>query len=160
MIGRRGQGSLAALAAVMLALGMGVVAAAQADLIGAEPAAGSTVVGSPATIRLSFSQPLVSSSTIQLFTGQFQAVGRLNTVVAGSEMQATLGERLAPGNYTVQWSAITDDGQTARGSYQFGVSAPVPFVGSQLAPLMAAIATIISAGVAVFVWILNRRQRL
>jgi len=160
MIRGRGQGILAALAALTLGLWMTAGAAAQADLISAEPAAGSTVTGSPATIRLSFSQSLESKSTLQLFTSQFQAAGRLNTVVAGSEMQATLGERLAPGNYTVQWSAATDDGQTAQGSYQFGVAAAGPSAANRLAPVVAAIATILSAGVAVFVWILNRRQRL
>ena len=151
---------LAALAALTLALLTVAGVAAQADLIAAEPAPGSTVAGSPSTIRLSFSQPLKNNSTLQLFTGQFQPVAGLNTVVAGSEMQATLGEQLAPARYTVQWTAATDDGQTAQGSYQFAVAPGSPIAASRLAPLVAALATIISAGVVVLAWILNRRQRL
>jgi len=151
---------LVALAALGLALLPGASAAAQADLIGAEPAAGSTVTGSPSTIRLSFSQPLQSNSTIKLFMGQFQPVGAVNTVVAGSEMQASLGRPLAPATYTVQWSAATDDGQTAQGTYQFAVVPGSPTAAIRLAPLLAALATVIGAGVAIFVWVLNRRQRL
>jgi len=154
---RRGLAALAALAVLLLSARM---AAAQADLIGAEPAAGSTVAGSPATIRLSFSQPLESTSSLQLFAGQFQPVTGLQIVVAGSEMQATLGQRLAPGTYTVQWLAATDDKQTAQGSYQFGVAAASPFPASRLAPLVAVFATLISAAVLIFAWLLNRRQRL
>jgi methionine-rich copper-binding protein CopC len=158
---RHGQRCLvAALAALSMALLTVAGAAAHADLISSEPAAGSTVIGSPATIRLSFSQPLENTSTMQLFTGQFQPVAGLNTVVAGSEMQATLGRPLDPATYTVQWSAATDDGHTTEGSFQFAVAAPGLTAANGLAPLVAAIATILSAGVAIFVWILNRRQRI
>src|SRR5207244_11459781 len=135
-------------------------ASAQADLIGAEPAAGSTVTGSPSLIRLSFSQPLESNSTIQLFRGQFEPVPNLTTVVAGSEMQAAIGSQLVPDTYTVQWLAATDDGLTAQGSYQFGVAPASSFSANWLAPLVAAAANLISDAVLIFAWILNRRQRL
>jgi methionine-rich copper-binding protein CopC len=159
--GRRVErGRVALIAALTLALLTVASAAAHADLISSEPAAGSTVAGSPATIRLSFSQPLQSTSTMQLFLGQFQSVAGLNTVVAGSEMQATLGRPLAPATYTVQWSAASDDGHTTEGSYQFAVAAAGPAAVNRLAPVVAAIATILSGGVAIFVWILNRRQRV
>src|SRR5437016_5445438 len=150
----------ALLAALTLALLTVAGAAAHADLISSEPAAGSTVAGSPSVIRLSFSQPLLSTSAIQLFTGQFVPVTGLNTVVAGSEMQAALGRPLAPATYTVQWSAATDDGHTTEGSYQFAVAPPSATGANRLAALVAVIATILSGGVAIFVWILNRRQRV
>ena len=151
---------MAALAALVWAALTVTSVGAHADLIATEPAAGSTVVGSPATIRLSFSQPLESSSSIQLFTGQFLPVSGLSTVVAGSEMQATLARPLAPATYTVQWSAATDDGHTTEGSFQFGVAQAGPISASRLAPIVAAVAIVLSAGVAVLVLVLKRQRRL
>ena len=113
---------LGAVVALLMAAVSVASVAAHADLIATEPAAGSTVVGSPATIRLSFSQPLLATSQIQLFTGRFSPVAGLTTVVAGSEIQAVVGQPLAPATYTVQWSAVTDDGHTTEGSFQFGVA--------------------------------------
>jgi methionine-rich copper-binding protein CopC len=152
------------LVAAVAALTMAIVGAASvlahADLIASEPAAGSTVAGSPSTIRLTFSQPLQNTSKIELFAGQFQPVTGLTTVVAGSEMRAVLGQPLAPATYTVQWTAVSDDGHSSEGSYQFAVAQAAQTAVSRIAPLAAAIAAILSGGVAIFVWILNRRQRL
>jgi methionine-rich copper-binding protein CopC len=135
------------------------VAGAHADLIEADPAPGSTVDGSPKEIRLTFSQPLDSSSRIDLFVGQFQAITGVTTVVSGSEMRAIPAQALEPGTYTLQWWAVADDGHTTQGSFQFGVARSAWFNSRQLAPLLAAVATLIGAGVALFVWNLNRRQR-
>ncbi len=151
---------LGAVVALLMAAASVAGVAAHADLIAAEPAAGSTVAGSPSIIRLSFSQPLLPTSKIQLFAGQFLLVAGLTTVVAGSEMQAVLSQPLAPATYTVQWSAVTDDGHTTEGSYQFGVSPAALISPARLAPLVAAVAIVLSAGVAGLVWFLNRRQRV
>ena len=151
---------VALLVSGMLAAWCVVSAGAHADLIASEPAAGSTVAGSPSTIRLSFGQPLGSASTIQLFTGQFQPVTGLTTSVAGSELQAVVGKALAPATYTVQWAAVTEDGHTTEGSFQFAVAAASANGSSRLASLLAALIGIIGAAVAVVVWIVNRRQRL
>jgi methionine-rich copper-binding protein CopC len=151
---------LAVCLAGLLAVASVAGATAHADLIASEPAAGSTVAGSPGTIRLSFSQPLESASSLQLFTGQFQPVTGLTTSVAGSELQAVVGKALAPATYTVQWSAATEDGHITEGSFQFAVAAASPSGSNRLAPLLAAVASIIGAGVALLAWALNRRQRL
>lgn len=152
---------LAALPAAGLLMVLGVVvAAAHADLIASEPAAGSTVAGSPGTIRLSFSQPLESDSTIQLFTGQFQPVTGLTTSVAGSELQAIVGRTLAPATYTVQWSAVTDDGHATEGSFQFAVAASSPNGATRWPPLLAVLMALIGAGVAAVAWTVKRRPRV
>src|SRR5262245_39857516 len=96
---------LASVAAMGLAGLVVAGAGAHADLIGSEPAAGSTVSGSPSRIRLSFSEPLVSGSSMQLFTGQFEQVAGLSVSAAGSELQAVVGTPLRPATYTVQWMA-------------------------------------------------------
>ena len=155
-----GRWFVAAAAALAIALVCAAGVAAHAELIASEPAAGSTVAGSPSTIRLTFSQPLESTSKIELYAGQFQPVTGLTTVVAGSEMRAVLGRPLAPATYTVQWTAVSDDGHSTAGSYQFAVTQSAQTAGNRTAPLVAAIAAIIGGGVAIFAWILNRRQRL
>jgi methionine-rich copper-binding protein CopC len=148
------------LAAAIVALAGVRSAAAHADLISADPAPGSTVAGSPQAIRLSFSQPLLSTSRIDLLTGQFQAMPGLTTVVAGSELRGVPSQPLAPATYTVQWTAVSDDGHSTQGSYQFGVAPASSPVTGRVGALVAAAATILSGGVAMFVWILKRRQRV
>lgn len=152
---------LTALLTAGLLAALGVLgAAAHADLIASEPAAGSTVAGSPGTIRLSFSQPLESASTVQLFTGQFQPVTGLTTSVAGSELQAVVGKTLAPATYTVQWMAATDDGHTTEGSYQFAVAAASSNGPGRLAPALAVLIGLIGVAVAALALIANRRRRV
>ncbi|MGH2524130.1 MAG: copper resistance protein CopC, partial [Anaerolineales bacterium] len=40
----------------------------------------------------------------------------------GVMLRAALPAPLAPSTYTVQWKAVTGDGHSVEGSYQFGVS--------------------------------------
>ena len=168
MMGRRGSGwrpasrqwLAALLAAGMLAALAVAGAAAHADLIASEPAAGSTVAGSPGTIRLSFSQPLDSSSTVELFTGQFQPVTGLTTSVAGSELQAMVGRHLAPATYTVQWTAVSEDGHSSEGSFQFAVAAASGNRYIRLAPVLAVLIGLIGVAVATVAIFFNRRRRV
>ncbi len=148
----------AALLAMALILGSAVTAAAHADLIGADPAPGSTVTGSPSVISLSYSQPLLSTSHVELFTGQFLGVPGVTTQVAGSEMRALLSQPLTPTTSTVQWTAVSDDGHETQGSYQFAVAAANRLFGGQLAPVVAAAAIILGGSLAAAVWMLNRRR--
>jgi methionine-rich copper-binding protein CopC len=146
-------------AALVLFASTGSVAA-QADLISADPAPGSTVKGSPAAIRLSFSQPLESTSRINLYLGQFQTVPGVTTLVAGSELNATLAQPLVPATYTVDWLAVSDDGHSTEGSYQFAVApADSPFAG-RLIPIATALAIVVVSGISVSIWRLNWPKRL
>ncbi len=149
----------ALLAAGLLAALVVAGAAAHADLIGSEPAAGSTVAASPGTVRLSFSQPLASASTVQLFTGQFQPVTGLTTSVAGSELQALVGRPLAPATYTVQWTAVTEDGHSTEGSFQFAVAAASADSANRLAPVLAMLIGLSGVAVAAVAIFVNRRRR-
>ena len=168
MRGRRGSGwrpaswqwLAALLVAGVLAALAAVGAAAHADLIASEPAAGSTVLGSPGTIRLSFSQPLDGASTVQLFTGQFQPVTGLTTSVAGSELQALVGQPLAPATYTVQWTAVSQDGHSTEGSFQFAVAAASAKGYIRLAPVLAVLIGLMGIVVAAIVVAVNRRRRV
>lgn len=152
---------IAAATALLFSLFLVGVVAAQADLISADPVPGTTVAGSPSIIRLSFSQPLEDASRMDLFTGQFQVVPGVTTQLAGSELRGVLGQPLAPATYTVQWTAVTDNGVSTRGSYQFAVAAQTSSLfGGRLTAAVAAAATIVTGGVAIFILVLSRRQRL
>ena len=57
------------------------------------------------------------------FTRNFLPVaGIVAQVEKGRELSVHLAEPLIPGTYTVQWTAVTLDGHSVEGSYQFGVS--------------------------------------
>jgi methionine-rich copper-binding protein CopC len=115
--------SCAVLAAALL-VGAAAPALAHASLVSAEPPAGSTVPASPAELRLTFDAPLSFDSRLVLYAEGFQAVAGLAAVVEGPVLTAAVPNRLAAGTYTVQWMAVSQDGHTTQGSYQFGVAPP------------------------------------
>jgi hypothetical protein len=90
----------------------------------AVPAPGSTVSGSPSEIRLTFDEPLVAGSTFVVYASAFQSTPGVAPVIEGASLHAHLASPLAPGDYTVQWKAVTADGHTTEGSYRFRVQPP------------------------------------
>ena len=161
MIGGLRQALLAAVAAWTAGLLLAATVLAHAELVDAVPAAGSTVTPPPAEIRLTFNETLLGGSQIVLYGERFQAVANVTTIVAGSQMRGLLAATLAPASYTVQWTAVSVDGHAVSGSYPFTVAAAAASAAPHnWTPLVAAFASIISGGMAVLIWILNRRSRL
>jgi hypothetical protein len=95
---------------------------AHASLLSASPAPGETVPPGLARIRLEFDDSLAAGSTIVVYGEGFQAVAGISPQVEGNILIAALASPLAPGAYTVQWKAVSEDGHSVDGSYQFGVS--------------------------------------
>jgi methionine-rich copper-binding protein CopC len=99
------------------------VALAHVELQSSQPAAGAQLSESPAEIRLTFNNELHADSNFILFGERFQAVpgvnGRLDPN-APTQLVAT-GVDLAPGTYTVQWTAADADAHQVSGSYDFTV---------------------------------------
>ncbi len=95
---------------------------AHASLLSASPAPGETVPPRLAQIRLEFDDSLLADSTFVVYAKGFQAVTGISPQVEGNILIAALASPLAPGTYTVQWKAVTEDGHSVDGSYQFGVS--------------------------------------
>jgi methionine-rich copper-binding protein CopC len=146
-------------AAVIAALALAQVVWAHADLVDAVPPAGSTVAGSPSEIRLTFSETLLQGSQVALYGENFQPAADVTSIVAGTQMRGLLSERLGPGTYTVEWSAATADLHIVSGSYPCSVG-PTETAGRNWAPIVAAAVSILTAGLAVLIWYLNRRSRL
>ncbi|MCL4265333.1 MAG: copper resistance protein CopC [Anaerolineae bacterium] len=94
---------------------------AHAELLTAVPAPGSVMTNSPAEIRLTFSEPISEDSTILLFTENFQPVTGIVAQVADANPQMLMitVPTLTPGDYTVQWTAVSTDGHPTSGSYSF-----------------------------------------
>jgi methionine-rich copper-binding protein CopC len=159
VIVRKHRGTCAVVAAGLAALALVGSAWAHAELVEAVPAAGSTVDGSPSEIRLTFSEPLVEGSQIVLHAEQFQAVGEVTTVVAGSKMRGLVSTTLELGTYTVEWTAISLDTHMVSGSYPFTVG-PGATAARNWTPTIAAAVSILTGGLAVLIWYLNRRSRL
>jgi methionine-rich copper-binding protein CopC len=91
---------------------------AHAQLLQASPAPGAQLVDSPAEIRLTFSEPLLAGSRITVYGQNFSPTIELAPEIAGAELFAAVPP-LEPGDYTVQWTAVSQDGHPLSGSYTF-----------------------------------------
>jgi copper transport protein len=102
-------------------------AAAHAVLISSDPGQGAVVAAAPATVSLTFSEPVVVAAEgirvfgpdgAQLDTGRAAALGRASTVGVGLRSGA---ER---GTYTVAWRVMSADSHPVAGGFTFSVGHP------------------------------------
>jgi len=101
-------------------------ALAHAHLKAASPAENAKVAASPAGLSLTFSEALevkLSGVTLKGPDGKTVATGTavLDTK-DGRVMRVPLEGALPPGKYTVQWRALSKDGHSTHGSYDFTVA--------------------------------------
>ena len=143
--------------------GTGVIYA-HAELVGAEPAPGTAVTGSPEEIRLTFSEPVAAGSRVALFTPDFQSIAGVESHVeaqAPEQLVATV-PGLEPGVYTVQWTAVSADGHEISGSYAFSVGGPFAEPGRPTEPLGWWQLLLLAAGALIlvtFLWQYRRRSQ-
>lgn len=97
---------------------------AHAALLSAEPPPGA-MVSAVSEIRLTFSELLATESAFILFADGFRQVRGIAPQVEGAVLRVALAEPLPPGDYTVQWKAVSSTeghtGHSVEGSYQFRV---------------------------------------
>lgn len=129
-------------------------AAAHTELTQSDPAPGAQLAESPAEIRLTFSEPAGARSQIVLLAEGFQAVAGVTARMDPARPEQVYAPLppLAPGDYTVQWSATAEDGHEISGSYSFSVAAtaaesrgPFAFVSDQWPWLLALVAIAVGA---------------
>ena len=125
----------AGLLAVLVALAMGVHTDAQAEgldlfhfqLNKSAPEA-ETTVSAPSEVRLWFSQvPQEGTTSIRVLDPAGEPIHTADVVQAADEDTAfsvALHGTLAPGEYTVAWRAMGQDGHVVRGDFPFTVAAP------------------------------------
>jgi methionine-rich copper-binding protein CopC len=114
---------LAALLAAVLALGLGVTAAAaHAHLDHASPRVGSTVTVAPSEVRMWFSQALEPRfSGAQLRSGAGAVLGNGVVDTADPKQLVIHVPRLPPGRYHVTWKVLSVDTHRTEGSFNFEV---------------------------------------
>ncbi len=103
-------------------------AAAHAELVSASPAPGAQLAQSPAEIRLTFNEPVATTSAIVLLAEGFQPVEGLVGQFSADRPQEIFVPlpELAAGVYTVQWTAASGDGHEISGTYSFSVGLVTP----------------------------------
>ncbi len=121
--------ALAAIAALHLLVLFPASAVAHAELLEATPADGATVVGNPAEISATFSEPLDpdrSTFSLRNAAGERLAVGQIDPADP-SRMIIDPVPELAPGAYEVRWAAAGADGHGENDTWSFTViPAPTP----------------------------------
>lgn len=118
--------------ALLLTTFSGGTALAHAELVRADPAPDAVVSTPPATVRLSFSEPIDAPPDALTVVGpDGRRVDRGDARVAPDDataLQASL-EASAPGSYTVRWRVISADSHPVSGAYRFSVGAPSATAG-------------------------------
>ncbi len=137
-------------------LAVTAVAHAHAELLTAVPAPGSTTTNALSEIRLTFSEPVSEESTIFLLGQNFQPVTGINAQpdAGNPHMLVTAVPPLPPGDYTVQWTAVSTDGHATSASYTFRVAA---FAFSTTLFWQITL-TLLFLGAFVILWRRNRHQ--
>ena len=146
--------------ATLLAIAV-LPAFAHATLLSASPAPGEVASPTLKDITITFDAILSPGSTVVMFSGTFLPVaGVVAQVESGRELAVHLAAPLPPGTYTVQWTAVTFDGHSVEGSYQFGVSktsGASPWV--IWVPITAGAMVAVGVLIVGWQWVVQRRTR-
>ena len=113
-----------AFAFVVAILGSGV-AYGHPQLQSSQPAAGA-VSASPHEIRITFNEAIIprfSGIDLKDQSGKLIATGKSEADPADQKILVVpVKEQLAPGNYKVEWYAVSEDTHRVKGNYSFTVS--------------------------------------
>ena len=99
---------------------------AHAELQLAEPAAGMAATASPKQIRITFNEnviPKLSGVELKDQTGKTIPTGKATTDPANKKLLVVpVNEQLPPGDYKVEWHAVSDDTHRVKGNFSFSVA--------------------------------------
>lgn len=133
-------------------------AAAHAGLVDSEPTPGETLNSPPEVIRLTFSEPVLDNSTFTLMTADFRQIEAVSPSIDPQRPDQVYAiiPPLEPGIYTVQWSAVSEDGGETNGSYSFEVRSSNGF-NPRFIGIIAAISILVILGLGLLVRRLQAR---
>jgi methionine-rich copper-binding protein CopC len=108
-------------------------ASAHANFVGAIPAPNATVATAPTNVRVFFSSAIKAEGSSMTVLGPGGGRVDMNDSAAQPDpnrqtLRVSLMPSLGPGEYTVNWNNVADDGHPANGSFKFLVS------GSPISP--------------------------
>ncbi len=99
---------------------------AHPELRSAEPAAGAAAATSPKQIKITFTEALIpqfSGAEVKDQAGKTIATGKATVDPANrKQLVVPVSEPLPPGDYTVEWHAVSEDTHRVKGSYSFSVA--------------------------------------
>ena len=117
---------LIAAVAVIAASLFGGAAYAHPQLQSADPAPGAATTTSPKQIRITFNEnvfPKMSGVEVKDQTGKIIPTGKAATDPANKKLLVVpINEQLPPGDYKVEWHAVSDDTHRVKGSFSFSVA--------------------------------------
>jgi hypothetical protein len=113
-------------AALLLALAVTTPALAHAELVSSDPDDKAVLASPPSVITLTFSDGLDQGKSSFKLSGPDGTVGTGKPALQGGKAMTLDGLALAPGAYTIAWTAAADDGHVERGKLSFSVSEPTP----------------------------------
>jgi methionine-rich copper-binding protein CopC len=117
--------TIAAVAMIAASL-LNSAALAHPELKSAEPAAGAAAATSPKQIRITFTEaviPQFSGAEVKDQAGKTIATGKATVDPANrKQLVVPVNEPLPPGDYKVEWHAVSDDTHRVKGSYSFSVA--------------------------------------
>ncbi len=96
---------------------------AHASLIRSEPSDRAVVAQAPATLKLTFNEP-VSPVVLRLVGPTGETMALKDILMAGNTIAATLPSVFPQGTHLVSWRVISLDGHPVGGSLMFSVGAP------------------------------------
>jgi copper resistance protein C len=98
---------------------------AHPQLQAAEPLPGAAATASPKEIRITFNEnviPKLSGIEVKDQTGKIIATGKAATDPTNKKLLVVpVNEQLSPGDYKVEWHAVSDDTHRVTGSFSFSV---------------------------------------
>jgi methionine-rich copper-binding protein CopC len=104
----------------------GGAAYAHPQLQSADPAPGAATATSPKEIRIAFNEnviPQMSGVELTDQTGKIMPTGKAATDPANKKLLVVpVNEQLSPGDYKVEWHAVSDDTHRVKGSFSFSVA--------------------------------------
>jgi methionine-rich copper-binding protein CopC len=134
--------------AVLILMPVGA-ALAHASLVSSDPADGTTLTASPASISATFAEAFDTGRSSMELLGPDGATLATNAAAAAATAESmTISgyATLAPGVYSVRWTTITpDDNGIERGTFRFTMAAPVEGSGQAGSASPGAVATPIAS---------------
>ncbi len=92
----------------------------------ADPAPGAATTTSPKEIRITFNENVITKMSgveVKDQTGKIIATGKATTDPANKKLMVVpVSEQLPPGDYKVEWHAVSDDTHRVKGSFSFSVA--------------------------------------
>lgn len=114
---------LAALATLIVAVGLATGAWAHAALVSVEPASGSLLASAPKSIELHFNE-IVTPGAIRLIDAEGRVRDEARVSASGETISIAVPQDLPHGTAVVSYRVISEDGHPVVGSITFSIGAP------------------------------------